>query len=88
MTHVDPEAFVGPANPNLGPGVWPDRRDLLPRHFQLVGDNPRALVVSDMGGLISVGGVEVTNPQHLEEFALRLSALAAVYRERSPGRDA
>lgn len=66
----------------LDPGVWPQRRDLLPRHFQLIGTNRRALVVSDGGpALIEVGGVHVTDPEHLEEMAARLIALAAVLRD-------
>ena len=82
LTYTDPEAFIHTANPNLGPGVWP-RRGLLPRHFQIVGDNPRALLVCDMGGLIDIGGVHVTDPDHLDEMADRLHELAGVMRERN-----
>lgn len=69
----------------LEPGVWPQRRDLLPRHFQLIGANRRALVVGDMGGLIEVAGVHVYDPDHLDEMATRLHALAGVMRRRARG---
>lgn len=83
MPYTDPEAFTGAANPNLGPGVWPQKGDLLPRHFQIVGTNPRALVVEDAGGFIDLGGVHVYDPDHLDEVAERLHRLADVMRERS-----
>ena len=66
----------------LDPGVWPARRDLLPRHYQIIGTNRRALVVADMGGLIELAGVHVTDPDHLDDFADRLKALAEVFRQR------
>lgn len=80
--YVDPTAFTSDANPNLAPGVWPKPR-LLPRHFQVVGVNRRTLVVSDMGGVISLGGVEVQDPDHLDEMAERLHELADEMRKRS-----
>jgi hypothetical protein len=70
------------ARPGLTPGVWPQRRDLTPPHFQIVGTNGRTLVVADMVGLIEVGGVHVTDPAHLEEMAERLHALAELMRGR------
>jgi hypothetical protein len=69
-------------SPNLDAGVWP-KAEGLPRHFQLVGTNARALAVLDMGGLITVGGIDVYDPDHLDEFAARIARLATVYRERT-----
>jgi hypothetical protein len=63
------------ANDRLAPGVWPknvDRRG----HFQIVGTNRRSIVVSDMHGLIDIGGVHVDDPQVLAEAARRLMLLA------------
>lgn len=78
----DPYAFTSDNRTGLGPGVWPKRRDLLPRHFQVIGVNQRTLVVSDMGGCIELGGVQVTDPDHLDEAAVRLHGLADEMRKR------
>jgi hypothetical protein len=60
----------------LTPGVYPVRPD--PHgHTLLVGDNQRALHVLDLGQAAHVGGVAVTNPDHLDALAGRLRDLAA-----------
>jgi hypothetical protein len=82
MSYIDPTAFTSDARPGLAPGVWPKPRDLLPRHFQIVGENHRTLVVSDMHGLIDLGGVHVKDPDHLDEMADRLHGLADEMRAR------
>jgi hypothetical protein len=84
-TEMTSDAFDFIDRAQLEPGVWPKSPDLLPRHFQLIGLNRRALVVGDMGGLIEVAGVHVTDPDHLEEMASRLAALAGVLRRRQNG---
>jgi hypothetical protein len=83
MPYTDPEAFTGPDRTGLDPGVWPKPRGLLPRHFQVIGVNRRTLVVSDMGGFIELGGVQVTDPDHLDEIADRLHELADLRRKEN-----
>lgn len=83
MPYVEPEAFTSENRTTLGPGVWPKNPNLLPRHFQIIGVNNRTLVISDMGGCIELGGVQVEDADHLDEMADRLHALAGVFRERS-----
>jgi hypothetical protein len=78
----DPYAFTSDDRTGLDPGVWPKPRDLLPRHFQIIGANRRALVICDMGGDIDLGGVQVKDPDHLDEMAERLHRLADVMRGR------
>lgn len=82
MPYTDPTAFTSDNRTSLGAGVWPERRDTLPRHFQIIGVNDRTLVISDMHGLIDLGGVHVKDPEHLDEMAERLRALAEAMRER------
>lgn len=57
--------------PRLEPGVYPSKG-----HALLVGMNRRNLTVLDMGGAISVGGIEVENPDDLIALADRLRELA------------
>ena len=78
----DPYAFTSDNRTGLDPGVWPKSPDLLPRHFQLIGYNGRTLVVSDMHGCIELGGVQVKDPDHLDEMAERLHFLADEMRKR------
>lgn len=75
------EAFTADNRTGLGAGVWPEKRGLLPRHFQIIGVNNRTLVVSDMGGCIELGGVQVQDPDHLDEIADRLHELADALRK-------
>ncbi len=82
---IDPADVLGPhidrASPNQTPGVGPAERD--PRgHFQLCGEDARVLVVVDLGNVISIGGINVSNPDHLEEAAVRLTHLADALRRR------
>ncbi len=78
------EAHIAIAPAGLDAGVWPKAiPNVGPNHFQIIGVNRRNLVVCDLGGVISVGGVEVTDPDHLDEFAARIAHLATVYRERT-----
>lgn len=82
MPYTDPTAFTSDNRTGLGPSVWPERRDTLPRHFQIIGVNDRTLVISDMHGLIDLSGVHVKDPEHLDEMAERLHGLAEIMRER------
>lgn len=66
----------------LGAGIWPKKVDIR-GHYQIIGDNARSLVVSDMGGLIDIGGIHVTNPDDLDEAADRLHGLAEKMRTRA-----
>jgi hypothetical protein len=50
-------------------------------HARLVGVNGRALTVLDIGP-VTVGGVEVVDPEHLEVLADRLRMLAGRLRGR------
>lgn len=64
----------------LSPGVYPATPD---DHTLLVGDNQRSLTVIDLGGVIQIGGVDVTNPDHLDALADRLRQRATCMRERA-----
>jgi len=56
----------------LAPGFYPS----MPQgHCQLVGSD-RSLVVCDMTGAITIGGIEVTDPAVLRSFAAHLGMLA------------
>lgn len=63
----------------LDPGVY-----LSPGygHALLVGINQRNLTVLDLGGVIQVGGINVTDPDHLDEFAAYWAEIAATFRAR------
>ena len=76
------DAHTYTTRPGLDPGVWPKNVDIR-GHFQLVGDNDRSLSVLDLGGVIQVAGIDVTNPDHLDEMAARLTGIAARLRERT-----
>lgn len=75
------DAHTCSSRPGLDPGVWPKNVDIR-GHFQLVGDNGRSLSVLDLGGVIQVAGIDVTNSGHLDEMATRLTKLANRLRER------
>jgi hypothetical protein len=64
----------------FSPGVYPSDPQ---GHTLLVGDNERSLTVVDLGGVIQVGGVDVTNPDHLDQLADRLRQRANRMRERA-----
>jgi hypothetical protein len=64
----------------LNPGVYPSDPQ---GHTILVGDNQRSLTVVDLGGVIQVGGVDVTNPDHLDQLADRIRQRANRMRERA-----
>lgn len=66
-SHTDTET-------RLNPGVYPSDPQ---GHTLLVGDNQRALTVVNLGGVIQVGGVDVTDPDHLDALADRLRLVAA-----------
>ena len=61
----------------LDPGVYLSRG-----HALLVGTNERNLVVVDLGGVIEVAGIDVTDPGHLDAFADYFQRLAATFRAR------
>ena len=61
----------------LDPGVYLSRG-----HALLVGTNQRNLVVVDLGGVIEVAGIDVTDPDHLDAFAEYFQRLAATFRAR------
>jgi hypothetical protein len=67
--------------PGLTPGVWPKTVDIR-GHFQLVGTDGRSLSVLDLGGMVQVAGIDVTNPDHLDEMAARLVGIANRLRGR------
>lgn len=54
-------------------------------HVLLVGRNARSLCVLDLGGMVHVGGIEVADPDHLDEFGRRLCQLAGELRTRNAG---
>lgn len=62
----------------LAPGVY-----LSKGHALLVGTNERNLVVVDLGGVIEVAGIDVTDPDHLDAFADYFQRLAATFRART-----
>ncbi len=64
---------------NLDPGVY-----LSPGygHAVLVGTNQRRLAVLDLGGVIQVAGINVSDPDHLDAFAAYWADIAAVFRAR------
>jgi hypothetical protein len=62
---------------DLDPGVYLNRG-----HALLVGTNQRNLVVVDLGGVIEVAGIDVTDPDHLDAFADYFQRLAATFRAR------
>lgn len=66
------------------PGVYPSDPQ---GHTLLVGVNQRALTVVNLGGVVQVGGVDVTDPDHLDLLADRLRQLAARKRTNDASRD-
>ena len=52
-------------------------------HTLLVGTNDRSLTLLDMGGLASVAGLDVRDPDLLDRFADRLHQLADRLRARA-----
>lgn len=63
---------------HLDPGVYTSKG-----HALLVGTNQRNLAVVDLGGVIEVAGIDITNPDHLDAFAEYVQRLAATFRARS-----
>ncbi|MFY1686389.1 hypothetical protein [Plantactinospora sp. WMMB782] len=61
----------------LDPGVYPSKG-----HVLLVGTNERNLTVIDLGGVIQVGGIDVTDPDHLDALAEYFQRLAVTFRAR------
>ncbi|MFB6398318.1 hypothetical protein [Polymorphospora lycopeni] len=69
----------------LAPGVYLNNPQ---GHARVVGVNQRELCVLDLGGLVSVGGIEIRNPDDLDRLAVRLAENAARLRARLANRDA
>lgn len=67
----------------LGPGVYPSA---IRGHALLVGTNQRSLTVVDLGGVIQVAGIDVTDPDHLGTFADHLRHVAGRLRNRQSTR--
>lgn len=65
------------AEHRLNPGVH-----LSNGHAILVGTNERNLVVVDLGGVIQVAGIDVTDPDHLEDLGDYFLQLGHKMRER------
>lgn len=61
----------------LDPGVT-----LSKGHALLVGTNQRNLVVLDLGGVIQVAGIDVTDPDHLDALGDHFRDLGRKMRER------
>lgn len=75
--HLRPEA-------NLEPGVYasdPQGHTLLVGQVASYGER-RSIGIANMGGLISIGGVEVYDPDVLDQLADRLHANAASLRHQ------
>lgn len=70
------EAHTYPAK--VDPGVYLT----MPAGHALLSDGARSLVVSDLGGEISVAGLKVTDPDHLDELGEHLRLLANRLRMR------
>ncbi len=66
---------------DTGPGVLPKQPGNYER-FTLVDRAGRRLSVLDMGDHIEVAGLRCVEPDHVDEFADRLVALAANLRGR------
>lgn len=75
--HDDSHTYV---EHRLTPGVYPSDPQ---GHTILVGDNQRSLTVVDLHGVIQVGGVDVTHPDHLDLLADRLRQCANRMRDRA-----
>jgi hypothetical protein len=76
--HLVDDAHTSPEH-RLDPGVYISHG---PGHALLVGTNQRNLVVVDLGGVIQVAGIDVTNPDHLDAFAEYFQRLAMTFRTR------
>lgn len=61
----------------LNPGVY-----LSNGHALLVGTNQRNLVVVDLGGVIQVAGIDVTDPDHLDVLGDYFRELGRTMRKR------
>ncbi|MBM0257361.1 hypothetical protein [Micromonospora sp. 4G55] len=66
----------------LAPGVYPSDPQ---GHTLLVGTNNRAMTVLDLGGVVQVAGLDITDPHHLDVLADRLHELADRMRARQTG---
>lgn len=64
----------------LNPGVYPSDPQ---GHTILVGTNERSLTVIDLGGVVQVGGIDVTSPDHLDALAARLHQAAGRLRQNT-----
>lgn len=62
----------------IGPGFYPFQPQ---GHGRLVGINGRAITVLDTG-LVTVGGVDIQDADHLDAFAAHLQMLAGRLRSR------
>ncbi|MFG1846871.1 hypothetical protein [Micromonospora carbonacea] len=62
------------------PGVYISRRY---GHALLVGTNKRGLTILDFVGVITIGGVDVKDPDHLEALGRHFLDRAQSFRERS-----
>lgn len=78
-THGD-TAFTQDEN-RLNPGIY--LNDPRSGHAYLVGTNNRSLTVLDLGGVISVAGLDIRDPDHLDRLADRLHLLADRLRTRA-----
>ena len=75
--HLDPST-------TLEPGIYPSDPQ---GHTVLVGQvtswgERRSISIANLGGVISIGGVEVTDPDVLNQLADRLHANAATLRHQ------
>jgi hypothetical protein len=66
------DAHLDPRPGALLPGFYPS----MPQGHGLLCGHTRALVVLDSEGCIDVGGIKVTDPQHLRDLAAHLVMLA------------
>jgi len=75
--HLNPET-------SLAPGLYPTDPQ---GHTLIVGQvtnwgEVRSITIANMGGVITIGGVEVDNPDVLDQLAERLHANAASLRHQ------
>src|SRR5215471_747778 len=64
--------FTSAANPNLAPGIYVSH----PQGHALIVDATREAAVLDMGGVVSVAGVHITDWDQLARLGAHLTALA------------
>jgi hypothetical protein len=70
------DAHTYPAK--VDPGVYLT----MPAGHALLSDGHRSLVVSDLGGVVSVAGLRVKDPAHLDDLGVHLQLLAGRLRQR------